>query len=231
MSWVTSHSTPTLLLHLTNFMLVLLDGALSGWWEHWHIASIDDKYNIGYTPRGGEEGRGQECQGRRGLSYPTRQPPRFWQRNQVSACIGYGSVFLPDLKETRGWDLRLVQRASSWFSHSRGRMESLKHQHLDMELLYLIQSSSSEVCSAKPLSLISGGDNEDGLPKWWLYCVNKKPGMKTERVQRLMNTANHKPASESARLSSEMSKCKAFAGMKSSSASPLTEGLMGPLYL
>lgn len=111
------------------------------WWEHWHIASICHKYNISYTPSGEEEGRGQECQGRHDLSYPTRQPPRFWQRNQVSVCIGYGSVFLPDLKEQRNGIWEWYREVFSWFSQSRGTIESLKYHGLDMELLYLIQSS------------------------------------------------------------------------------------------
>ena len=41
---------------------------------------------------------------------------------------------------------------------------------------------------------------------------------KTEKTQRLMNTENHKPVSESARvLDEKTSKCKAFAGMELSS--------------
>ena len=60
-----------------------------------------------------------------------------------------------------------------------------------------------------------------------LYCINKQPGMKTERSQRVMNTANHKPVSESVRVSDEKTPtCKAFVGMKIKN-----DNLIYPLYL
>ena len=50
---------------------------------------------------------------------------------------------------------------------------------------------------------------------------------KTDITQRLMNTVNHNPGSESARVSDEKtSKCKAFARMKLSS-----DNVIDPLFL
>ena len=51
--------------------------------------------------------------------------------------------------------------------------------------------------------------------------------MKTERSQRVMNTANHKPVSESARVTDEKTrKCKSFAGVKLRTDNPIN-----PFYL
>ena len=52
LSYATLHPNTAFLPH--NICISSSGQGVPGWWEHWHIASVCDKYNISYTLRGGE---------------------------------------------------------------------------------------------------------------------------------------------------------------------------------